>query len=1295
MGTVWVAEQTEPVKRKVALKLIKAGMDSKAVLARFEAERQALAMMDHPNIAKVLDGGLTDVGRPYFVMEYVKGVPITEYCDSLKLSVSERLELFVQVCSAIQHAHQKGIIHRDLKPSNILVAPYDDRPIPKVIDFGLAKALHQRLTDRTLHTAHETVIGTPLYMSPEQAQLNNLDVDTRSDVYSLGVLLYELLTGTTPIEKARFREAAWDEVRRIIREEEPPRPSTRISSTAMLPSLAACRQADPSRLTQQVRGELDWIVMKALEKERTRRYETATGLAKDVRRYLTGEAVEACPPTMSYRLQKFLNRHRAAALLSSAFVSLVIFAAILASYLALRADYARENEMEQRQLAEHRLAEANRQRERAEYERERAEREQKRAEVEQQAANAVRQFLQSDLLKQASMMEQANSMPLNGGEFEIKPNPTINELLDRAAVQLAPDRIEAKFPNMPFVQAEVLHAVATAYSGIGKDHETLSLLDRAIPLYLTTCGPQDQRTLAAQSLQAQTHHYQGDYDRAEQIYAAVVAIADETLGQRDRFAFETRVWQARNITVKGSTDAISLLQRLKSLGTEYFGQGDYLTILASGHLAMAYRLKGNVPQAIREMEEVLEIVRSTKVRLDHPMFYVGFGELAEAYKAMNRIDKATEVLQSLIDMWAERGEPLNGRTWNPRHDLAWLIANNGDTSAAAKLFEDNVKAAPVPPAKLMSYSGLHSMELKLGRNDDALVHARLGLDAVLEGHPADYSSWYTGMGRLNVGRLLQRMQDFHAAEPFLADAFRDLLHHDGDRPPWDDRKLLREAHKLLAEHYKASNRHDDAARITNQLSAVLSHPDKAGATWKSKYNAGWPAFQAGEFSTAAALFEASLTLTSTPEEKSRSYHGLFESKRKLGRLDDALRHARDAVDVIVAARGPDHHSYRLGAARSSLGSLLYQLKDFSAAELQLIAGCRDVVDHVDQIPKFDYPHRHVAFDDLIALLNDSGRADEAKKWSAARQELLSKLKDQTLTGDSFTKDTVALVRELVNSYIRDNRHNEALALYREINSKYTAADKSVSDEWLRIASSVMNDCESKLQFDQNKPWAEMRLPVLKRDFDSLRQANPSEIAFLRAANLLAHNYVHAGENAEAVRIVEELFVRQREKGWMTDVDAVNSYGSTTKAIVLAGHPELAVEFSSAVFEQLSKEDAPPEAQALGRFGLGFALFHRGDLARAEEHLREALQLQLKFDAKHWRAAKFKTWLGIALHEQKKFESAEQVLIEAYAECVEKHGNTPVWEKQHSLLAAGRLAILYEAIKQPDKAAKWKKLSTVN
>jgi serine/threonine protein kinase/tetratricopeptide (TPR) repeat protein len=310
MGTVWVADQTQPVRRKVALKLIKAGMDSKTVLSRFEAERQALALMDHPNIAKVLDGGTTENGRPFFVMEYVKGIPIIQYCDEARLSIRERLDLFLPVCQAIQHAHQKGIIHRDLKPSNILICLYDGKPVPKVIDFGLAKAMHQPLTEHTLYTAHGLMMGTPLYMSPEQAEFNNLDVDTRTDIYALGVILYELLTGTTPLEKHRFKEAAFQEMLRLIKDEEPPRPSTRLSGCAALPTVAAHRGLEPVKLTKLIRGELDWIVMKCLEKDRSRRYETANGLARDVQHYLSDEPVEACPPSAGYRLRKFAGKHR-------------------------------------------------------------------------------------------------------------------------------------------------------------------------------------------------------------------------------------------------------------------------------------------------------------------------------------------------------------------------------------------------------------------------------------------------------------------------------------------------------------------------------------------------------------------------------------------------------------------------------------------------------------------------------------------------------------------------------------------------------------------------------------------------------------------------------------------------------------------------------------------------------------------------------------------------------------------------------------------------------------------------
>jgi serine/threonine protein kinase/Flp pilus assembly protein TadD len=362
MGTVFLAEQTHPVQRQVALKVIKPGHDSRQVVARFEAERQALALMDHANIARVLDAGTIDAG-PYFVMELVLGVPITKYCDDHHLTPRERLELFLPVCQAIQHAHQKGIIHRDIKPSNVLVTLRDGKPVPKVIDFGVAKATEQRLTERTLFTQHGTLVGTLEYMSPEQAETSAEGVDTRSDVYSLGVLLYELLTGSTPLDNERVRQAANAEVVRMIKEEDPPKPSTRLSDSGeALASISARRRTEPTKLASLIRGDLDWIVMKTLEKDRNRRYETANGLAEDLQRYLADEPVLACPPSTAYKLKKFFRRNRAAVSAAAAILVVLIAGIAGTAYGLIRAEHRRADAEEARteEAAQRRIADRER-----------------------------------------------------------------------------------------------------------------------------------------------------------------------------------------------------------------------------------------------------------------------------------------------------------------------------------------------------------------------------------------------------------------------------------------------------------------------------------------------------------------------------------------------------------------------------------------------------------------------------------------------------------------------------------------------------------------------------------------------------------------------------------------------------------------------------------------------------------------------------------------------------------------------------------------------------------------------
>jgi serine/threonine protein kinase len=420
MGTVWVAEQTEPVKRRVALKVIKPGLDSAQVIRRFEAERQALALMDHSNIAKVFDAGTTAAGRPYFVMELVKGLPITRYCDELQLPLRERLELLVPVCQAIQHAHQQGVIHRDIKPSNVLVSIQDGKPVPKVIDFGVAKAVNQRLADATMYTEIGQLVGTVEYMPPEQAELSALGVDSRADVYALGVLLYELVTGTTPLDKSRLRSAAFTEMLRIIKEVEPPLPSTRLTeSKSALPSLAAQRRTEPRKLASDVRGELDWIVMRCLEKDRTRRYKSASSLARDIERHLHDEPVEACPPRALYRLGKLLRRNKRR-LIAATIVLTALIAAMgvtLGSFLlaererrralvaAALADMASIREMEQ-------VRDADRSRQIAEDQKRLADLSEARAIAEKQKSEAVLSFLKHDLLSQGNPAEEANANEL-------------------------------------------------------------------------------------------------------------------------------------------------------------------------------------------------------------------------------------------------------------------------------------------------------------------------------------------------------------------------------------------------------------------------------------------------------------------------------------------------------------------------------------------------------------------------------------------------------------------------------------------------------------------------------------------------------------------------------------------------------------------------------------------------------------------------------------------------------------------------------------------------------------------
>jgi hypothetical protein len=715
--------------------------------------------MDHPNIAKVLDGGTTAAGRPYFVMELVKGIPVTDYCDERHLTVRARLDLFMVICSAVQHAHQKGLIHRDLKPANLLVTEHDGRPVPKVIDFGLAKALHAAsvLTEKTLHTSFGSVVGTTLYMAPEQVGINALDVDTRTDIYALGVILYELLTGSTPLEKHRLKEAMWEEVRRLIREEEPPKPSTRLSASHALAGIAARRHVEAARLSRLVRGELDWIVMKALEKDRSRRYDTATGLARDIERYLKDEPVDACPPSAAYRLRKFLRRHRGPAAAAVAVFLSIVAGAGLATWQAVRATRAEAAalaERDDKELA--RRGEAD-ERAAAVAQRVRAEKAEEQARQETAVSRAVRDFLQTDLLRQADTVAQAETQRLTGGGFRTQVNPTIRELLDRAAAGLAQDKIGAKFPGQPRVQAEILDTVGRTYLGIGEAAKAVTHLTRAGNLYRSALGPDDPTTLATLHALALAQVHVGDTADGIALFKKVRDAQSAWLGPNDPATLDTLTELGMAYTLSGKgAEGIALLEKARDAATRVVGPGAILTLKAQVYLAEAYHKAGRGADALALAEDVWAHGKKM-LAPDHPYALSGQYFLAELYRAAGRTADSIPLLRGALDAGSAQLGAADPFTLHVAALLASAYQDAGRPEEALPLLRQAAEAArrkngPTDAATQRAVEGLAVALANLGRYAEAEAISRAQAAAVREKDGAGSLAYAEAL--MYLGRVL-------------------------------------------------------------------------------------------------------------------------------------------------------------------------------------------------------------------------------------------------------------------------------------------------------------------------------------------------------------------------------------------------------------------------------------------------------------------------------------------------------------------------------------------------------------
>jgi len=659
-GVVYMADQEEPVRRRVALKIIKLGMDTREVVARFEAERQALALMDHANIARVLDAGSTDTGRPYFVMELVRGIKITEYSDQNSLATQERIELFIQVCRAIQHAHQKGIIHRDIKPSNVLVTLHDGVPVPKVIDFGIAKAAQGRLTDHTLFTAFDQFIGTPAYMSPEQAEMSGLDIDTRSDIYSLGVLLYELLTGKPPFDTKELLAGGFGEVRDRIRSKEPTRPSTMLSTMMAgdLAQAAKARRTEPLKLISLIRGDLEWIAMKCMEKDRTRRYETANGLATDLKRYLRNEPVTARPPSTAYLFLKFVRRHKLLFASGSAVGAALLIGLGLSTWLLIRETKAR-----QRAVAAERAEEQSRQE--AENSRRLAETNEARAHTEDRKSTQVAQFLQ-DMLRGIDP-----SVALG------RDTTVLQEILDRTV-----DRVDRDLPDQPEVAAELLTTIGTVYLQLGRNEQAEEVLRLGLALRIKALGDMDPAVAQSYHELAPALAGQGKLTEAENVAKKALAMRTQLFGTNDlRVASSLTTLGHIYVGLQKLGDAGDCYNRALKIRKQHWGDEHPDVAQSITDVARVLSTEGRWNEAEHNYRDALALYRKL-LGNRNPTVAGTLQNLAQVLMSNNKLDESEALAREALALRSELLGADHPLVADARISLAATLNDEGNRAEA-------------------------------------------------------------------------------------------------------------------------------------------------------------------------------------------------------------------------------------------------------------------------------------------------------------------------------------------------------------------------------------------------------------------------------------------------------------------------------------------------------------------------------------------------------------------------------------------------------------------------------------